>query len=219
MELLSGHNTVISAAPSSSCFLFAAAWIHSHRIQSFTNCCSMGPSYVLQFFKICSSMGPFYRVLSLKKRLLQQRLQLLPGGFSCIGCLWACRANPQENGTISSPSSPTWTARKSLLWHLDHLFPFLILWTWCLQGCFSQIFLTPFSQSYCAVFFILSSASFFHRGTSSVADWLNFGQQCVCCRASLHWLCHMGQPLAISNRGHHCIAPLPTPCLRNPNTR
>lgn len=60
----------------------------------------MGPSHALQFFKIYSSMGPFYRVQSLKKRLLQQRLQLLPGGFSCIGCPWACRANPQENGII-----------------------------------------------------------------------------------------------------------------------
>ncbi|OPJ68512.1 hypothetical protein AV530_006138 [Patagioenas fasciata monilis] len=49
----------------------AAVWCSSHEIQSFMNCCNMGPSHRLQFFNNCSNVSPFHVVQISRNRLLQ----------------------------------------------------------------------------------------------------------------------------------------------------
>ena len=90
------------------------------------------------------------------------RISLCAGAGSST----SCRAPPQPAAWTSAPwwSSP-WAAGKYLLWHLEHLLPLLLLllWRWCLQGCFSPSILH--SYTVCAAFcpFLNTSAQKRHH--------------------------------------------------------
>lgn len=116
------------------------------KIQSFTNWSNMVPSSGLQFFKNCSSMGPIHWVQSFRKSLGARGLQ--HGFLFRHGPPLAVGEQPV------SPQYSTWTARESLLWHVEHLHPLLFHWLCCVQGWFSLIFFLTFFTAASQQFFV-----------------------------------------------------------------
>lgn len=54
---------------------------------------------------------------------------------------------------LASPWS-SWAPQECLLWPLEYIFPFILLWPWCFDRYFLHIFFpfTPVSPNYCAPF-------------------------------------------------------------------
>ena len=128
----------------------------------------------------CSSMGPPRATGPARKPAAVwttlHGLQLLPGVFSSVVTSWAAASfrghppavregSPRTAVWISAPvwsfmgfrgqpaSQGSFPQAAVVPRHLEHLPCLLLHWLWCLQGCFSYIFLAPLSDSCCTAFF------------------------------------------------------------------
>jgi len=100
----------------------------------------------------CSSVGPFHRLLSFRIILL-----LLGSFIAHSSSRVVAWGSPRAAVRVSAPAwlSPG-AAGESLLGCLEYLLSLILLWLWCLQGCFSHIFcLTHLTQSCHTVFLLL----------------------------------------------------------------
>lgn len=129
------------------------------------------PPYKIQSFINSSCMGSPRAAASVRKPAPVwsplHRLQLLPGVCSGVGSSQAAAAfstsppaavwdSPWAAVQVSAPPWSSTATEESLRQCLEYLLPLLILSLWCLQDCFTHIFLTLHSHSCCAALFSIS---------------------------------------------------------------
>lgn len=115
-------------------FTNAAAWVFSLECSSSgTGYCNVEPPWV---HKPWWETSPAWTLLSPDPQVLPEACpmgSLPPLGLTssssesfggCSVLLWT------SMGTAGSPCLSPWTARESLVWHLEQLFPILLHWPW-----------------------------------------------------------------------------------------